>query len=174
MDIYAEITNRIIAEIEQGTIPWKKPWVGSGNAVSYATGKPYSILNQMLLGEPGEYLTFNECRKAGGFVRKGEKAKMVVFWNWLEREDEETGEKREIPFLRYYNVFHIRQCEGLKARHTKPHPNTAAADLTADAIIRDYTAREEVRLYHSKGDRAFYVYGGDTECVRAGEGVRAE
>ena len=110
MDIYAEITNRIIAEMEQGTIPWKKPWVGSGNAVSYATGKPYSILNQMLLGEPGEYLTFNECRKAGGFVRKGEKAKMVVFWNWLEREDEETGEKKEIPFLRYYNVFHLNQC----------------------------------------------------------------
>ena len=45
MDIYAEITNRIIAEMEQGTIPWKKPWVGSGNAISYATGKPYSILN---------------------------------------------------------------------------------------------------------------------------------
>ena len=84
MDIYAEITNRIIAEMEQGTIPWKKPWVGSGNAISYATGKPYSILNQMLLGEPGEYLTFNECRKAGGHIRKGEKARMVVFWKWIE------------------------------------------------------------------------------------------
>ena len=165
MDIYAEITNRIIAEMEQGTIPWKKPWVGSGNAISYATGKPYSILNQMLLGEPGEYLTFNECRKAGGFVRKGEKAKMVVFWNWLEREDEETGEKKEIPFLRYYNVFHIRQCEGLEARHTKPHPNTAAANLTADAIIRDYTAREEVRLHHSEGDRAFYRPSDDSITV---------
>jgi len=192
MDIYAEITNRIIAEMEQGTIPWKKPWVGSGNAVSYATGKPYSILNQMLLGEPGEYLTFNECRKAGGFVRKGEKAKMVVFWNWLEQEDEETGNqegaqatsgedttvpqprscdakrgsrRKEIPFLRYYNVFHIRQCEGLKARHTKPHPNTAAADLTADAIIRNYTAREAVRLHHSEGDKAFYRPSDDSITV---------
>ena len=165
MDIYAEITNRIIAEMEGGIIPWKKPWVGSGNAVSYATGKPYSILNQMLLGEPGEYLTFNECRKAGGFVRKGEKAKMVVFWNWLQKEDEETGEKKEIPFLRYYNVFHLKQCEGLEARHTKPYPNTAASNLTADAIIRDYTAREAVRLHHSEGYKAFYRPSDDSITV---------
>ena len=165
MDIYAEITNRIIAEMEQGTIPWKKPWVGSGNAVSYATGKPYSLLNQMLLGEPGEYLTYNECRKAGGFVRKGEKAKMVVFWNWLEREDEETGEKKEIPFLRYYNVFHIRQCENIQSRRVMLPREHAAADLTADAIISDYTAREAVQLHHSEGDRAFYRPANDSITV---------
>ena len=46
MDIYAEITNRIISEMETGIIPWQKPWVASGGCVSYATGKPYSLLNQ--------------------------------------------------------------------------------------------------------------------------------
>ena len=96
MDIYAEITSRIIAQMEQGTIPWKKPWVGS-SAVSYASGKPYSLLNQMLLGEPGEYITFRQCQQAGGFVRKGEKSRMVVFWKWIEQEDEETGEIQSIP-----------------------------------------------------------------------------
>ena len=80
MDIYAEITARIIAEMESGIIPWRKPFIGSNNAVSYATGKPYSLLNQMLLGQPGEYLTYNQCIQAGGHVRKGEKARMVVFW----------------------------------------------------------------------------------------------
>ena len=89
---------------------------------------------------------------------------MVVFWTWLEREAED-GEKKEIPFLRYYNVFHLKQCEGLKARHTQPHPNTAAADLTADTIIRDYTARENVRLHHSEGDRAFYRPADDSITV---------
>lgn len=165
MDIYAEITNRIMEQMEGGIIPWQKPWVGNGNAVSYATGKPYSLLNQMLLGEPGEYLTFNECRKAGGFVRKGEKAKMVVFWNWLEREDEETGEKKEIPFLRYYNVFHIRQCENIQPRRVILPKEHAAADLAADTIIRDYTSREAVRLYHSEGDRAFYRPSDDSITV---------
>ena len=58
MDIYAEITNRILSQMEQGIIPWQKPWVAAGKAVSYATGKPYSLLNQMLLGQPGEYATF--------------------------------------------------------------------------------------------------------------------
>ena len=74
MDIYAEITNRIISEMETGIIPWQKPWVASGGCVSYATGKPYSLLNQMLLGRAGEYATYQQVQAAGGYVRKGEKA----------------------------------------------------------------------------------------------------
>ena len=61
MDIYTAVTDRIIAQMEQGIIPWKKPWVSNGKAVSHATGKPYSLLNQMLLGRPGEYLSFKQC-----------------------------------------------------------------------------------------------------------------
>ena len=156
MDIYAEITNRIISEMESGIIPWAKPWVASGGCVSYATGKPYSLLNQMLLGRPGEYATFKQVQQAGGYVRKGEKAHMVVFWKWLEKEDEETGDVKEIPFLRYYNVFHIDQCEGLKARHAAPLPQTANADQKAEAIICDYLKTSGVKLNHEQGDRAFY------------------
>jgi len=107
MDIYAEVTNRIINQMEQGIIPWQKPWIASGNAISRATGKPYSLLNQMILGRGGEYLTFAQCQKEGGKVRKGEKSQMVVFWKFIDQEDEETHEKKQVPFLRYYNVFHI-------------------------------------------------------------------
>lgn len=80
-DLYQEITDRIIAELENGIIPWQRPWtdVRSG-AVSHSTGRPYSLLNQMLLRVPGEYVTFNQCKKEGGHVRKGAKAKMIVFW----------------------------------------------------------------------------------------------
>ena len=109
MDIYAEVTNRIIDQLEQGQIPWQKPWIASGSAVSRATGKPYSLLNQMILGRGGEYLTFAQCQKEGGKVRKGEKSQMVVFWKFIEQEDEETHEKKQVPFLRYYNVFHVDQ-----------------------------------------------------------------
>ena len=104
MDIYAEVTARIIDQMENGIIPWEKPWIACGKAVSHATGKAYSLLNQMLLGRPGEYLTFKQCQEAGGRIRKGEKSHMVVFWKWIETEDEETGEKKEVPFLRYYNA----------------------------------------------------------------------
>ena len=156
MDIYAEVTNRIINQMEQGIIPWQKPWIASGNAISHVTGHSYSLLNQMLLGRPGEYVTFAQCQKEGGKIKKGEKSSMVVFWKFIEQEDEETHEKKQVPFLRYFNVFHIDQCEGLKAKHQKELPNAANADEAADAIIHDYCERSGVKLQHQEGDRAFY------------------
>ena len=163
MDIYSEVTNRIMEQMEESIIPWQKPWVTCGKAISRTTGKPYSLLNQMLLGRPGEYLTFKQCQEAGGKVKKGEKAQMVVFWKWIETEDEETHEKKEVPFLRYYNVFHIDQCEGIIAKHSTEtaFPDGAAADEAAQAIVADYLAREQVRLSHQEGDRAFYRPGTD-------------
>ena len=158
MDIYKEVTDRIIAQMENGIIPWKKPWVaGSNAAVSHATGKPYSLLNQMMLGKAGEYVTFKQCQQEGGRVKKGEKASMVVFWKWIEQEDEETGEVKEVPFLRYYNVFHIDQCEGLSAKHETRMPATANADEKAEAIIATYVRQSGVKLIHQAGDRAFYT-----------------
>ena len=77
MDIYEEVTRRIVEQMEQGEIPWHKPWIAGGNCVSYATGKPYSLLNQMILGKPGEYLTFRQCQQAGGHIRRGVKAHMT-------------------------------------------------------------------------------------------------
>ena len=56
----------------------------------------------------------------------------------IEQENEETGEKKEIPFLRYYRVFHISQCEGIAARHAKPLPQTARTDEAAERIIDAY------------------------------------
>ena len=79
MDIYTAVTDRIIAQMEQGQIPWSKPWCSNAKAVTHATGKPYSLLNQMLLGRPGEYLTFRQCQEAGGKVKKGEKSSLVIF-----------------------------------------------------------------------------------------------
>ena len=125
-DIYKAITERIISQLERGIIPWRKPWSGTPNGpISYATGKPYSLLNQMLLGKAGEYLTYNQIQEAGGRVKKGSKAKMVVFWKTYnktndspEDDSENNGEnKKTVMLLRYYNVFHIDDCEGVEAKH---------------------------------------------------------
>ena len=157
MNIYEQVTDRIIMQMEKGVIPWRKPWAATGKAISRATGKPYSLLNQMLLGKPGEYVTFSECHKAGGYVRKGEKAQIVVFWKWIDKEDEETGEVKQIPFLKYYNVFHISQCENITAKHTADLPaNPATADETAESVIADYVKREGVTIEHREGDAAYY------------------
>ena len=162
MDLYKEITERIMTQMQEGIIPWHKPWI-SGKAISRTTGKPYSLLNQMMLGKPGEYLTFKQCQQEGGKVKKGEKASMVVFWKWVEQEDEETGEVKQVPFLRYYNVFHIDQCEGLTAKHMPQMPATANADQKAEAMIAEYIQRSGVRLVNQEGDRAFYAPSAD--CV---------
>jgi len=162
MDIYAEVTSRIIDQMEQGIIPWQKPWIASGQAISHSTGKPYSLLNQMILGKPGEYITFKQCQQEGGKVRKGEKAQMVVFWKFIEQEDEETHEKKQVPFLRYYNVFHIDQCEGLTAKHMPELPATAKADESAENMIAAYVKRSGVRIINQDGDRAFYSPASDS------------
>ena len=110
----------------------------------------------MILGRGGEYLTFAQCQKEGGKIRKGEKSQMVVFWKFIEQDDEETGEKKQVPFLRYYNVFHIDQCEGLIAKQTVSLPDLTEADNKAEKIVSSYIQRSGVTLRHKEGDRAFY------------------
>lgn len=198
-DIYAAVTDRIIAELEKGIIPWTQPWVNlvavstrssdkkpapltpdeiRRTAYSRSTGAPYSLLNQMLLGKPGEYMTFKQCQEAGGKVKKGEKAKMVVFWKMLpvEEEDPLTGEKKTktVPFLRYYNVFHIDQTEGVTPRKlTEPKlPETPEAPATpalkfnpdeeAERIAADYLTRTGIPLYHTNENQAYYRPSNDS------------
>ncbi len=113
--IYDMITNKIIEKLGAGTVPWRQPFV-NGIAVNWKTQKPYRGINTMLL-DGGEYATFNQIKEAGGNVKKGEKSHIVVFWKWLEKEDEESGEIENIPYLRYYRVFEVgSQVEGLEPK----------------------------------------------------------
>lgn len=164
MDIYSEITDRLVKEMEGGEIPWLKPWLATGAAISHATGKPYSLLNQFLLGRPGEYLTYKQAIEEGGNVRKGEKSRMVVFWKWIKEKDEETGEEREIPFLRYYNVFHVDQCEGIKPKYERKPETPATPCEAAEAIANEYITREGITL-KTNGCNAYYAPAADTIVV---------
>lgn len=158
-DIYSAITDRIIQQLEQGCIPWSKPWTGIQNgAVSGITGKPYSLLNQMLLEKPGTYYTYNQIQKLGGHIRKGEKSSMVVFWKQIpvKQQNPITGKHEDIliPMLRYYNVFHSSQCEGLK--ETAVHPTEQPRSFEADEVINNYLQKSGVSIIHQRGDEAFY------------------
>ena len=84
---------------------------------------------------------------------------MVVFWKWLKVKDEDDETEKEIPFLKYFNVFHLDQCEGIEGKHIKDEPlpaSPADIDDAAQAIADDYLQRSGVTLQHSEGDRAFY------------------
>ena len=60
--VYEIVTNKIIEKLEQGTVPWQKPWVNGNSAVNWKTQKQYRGINTMLL-DPGEYVTFKQAQE---------------------------------------------------------------------------------------------------------------
>lgn len=158
--VYEMITERIIEQLENGVIPWQKPWSGTHNgAYNRISNKPYSLLNQMILKHNGEYATFKQWSDLGGKIRKGEKSEVVTFWKIQPYEDEnENGEKviKQIPLLRYYNVFHISQVDGVE-----PKEQLKISDLEpieeAEKIKTDYMNREHLKIFEKVTNDAFYL-----------------
>ena len=123
MNVYELVTAKIVERLEEGVIPWQKCWT-SGPAKSLTTGKEYRGLNSLLL-RMREYssrywVTFKQARKAGGHVKKNEKATPVVYWHWrtpeemakLKAEGKTTAPAPCYPFIAW--VFNLDQTEGLE------------------------------------------------------------
>lgn len=169
-NVYDMVTDRIIAELEKGQIPWEKPWTGvRDGAYNRITKRPYSLLNQMLLQHRGEYATFKQWQDLGGHVRKGEKSEIVVFWKILEQEEtnKDTGEKEivKIPLLRYYNVFHISQVDGVEPLASEQLNDEVEPIEAGDKIITDYINREHLKFVECKSNQAYYSPSSDTVVV---------
>jgi antirestriction protein ArdC len=134
---YERITERIVTLLEQGTVPWHKPWkVNTGLPRNLISKKPYRGINVFLLMamsyESPHWLTFRQAIQLGGNVKKGEKSCPVVFWKRMETEDKESGEPQKVPLLRLYHVFNAAQCEGLKdAPGEIQMPVTKPAEIVA-------------------------------------------
>lgn len=162
--VYDMVTERIIEQLENGVIPWEKPWTGvRSGSYNRISKKPYSLLNQMILKHKGEYATFKQWQQLGGHVRKGEKSEIIVFWKITpveEMKDDGTKQTKQIPLLRYYNVFHISQVDGVK-----PLQDEALNDIEpiekAEHVLLNYWKRENISVEHLKGDRAYYSPNND-------------
>ena len=116
--VYEIITEKIIDQLESGSVPWVKPWIGGEPPKNYISKKPYRGINPFLLACQGYaspfWLSFKQAQAAGGTVKKGEKGSMVVFWKMFEGSElDKSGKPKMIPMLRYYTVFNTDQCEGL-------------------------------------------------------------
>jgi antirestriction protein ArdC len=172
--LYQEVTDKIIAELEAGRVPWVQPWGSAGINASLglpqnaATGRKYSGVNILILwgavaerGFTGQrWLTFRQALALGGHVSKGEQGTTVVYAdrfipNGERARAEEAGEEPEaIPFLKRFSVFNTDQCEDLPAEASAaapPHPENLILP-EAEALIRATGADLRVG-----GDRAFYV-----------------
>ena len=159
-DVYELITERILEQLENGIIPWHKPWTGGlDGAYNYKTRRAYSLLNQMLLKHADAYLTWKQIQELGGKVKKGAKTEIVTFWKILPIEEEnEDGEKikKVIPFLRYYPVFWIGDVEGIERKDEQRVAHDPVEE--AENIVNLYmTSENHPTLEREKtSDRACY------------------
>ena len=183
-DLYAEVSTRIVAELEAGAAPWVKPWSASPgantprNAVS---NRPYSGCNVVLLWmaqaagyRTPRFLTFKQALELGGYVRKGERGTKVYFVKQLQiREDADEAPARLVPMMREYTVFNVDQCAGLPDCVAIGKPirvrNPDARDDLADQFLHSTGA--DIREGHGEAcyvpSRAFISMPAFEACMGA-------
>jgi len=157
MNVYDVINNKILSLLENGTVPWKKPWNGqSSYPKNLVSKKEYKGVNVFLLACQ-EYcspywLTYKQCQEKGGYVKQGEKSTPVIFWKWLDKTDSDDVNGK-IPLLRYYSVFNVEQTEGVTAPVTEEVHNDFDPIKEAEEIIANMPFRPEIKY---GGFRAYY------------------
>lgn len=175
IDVYTRVTERITADLEKGIRPWLQPW-NAENAAGRITrplrhnGQPYRGINILMLWASAEdrglacpfWLTFQQAKELGGFVRKGEKGSPVVYANTFKKTDtNEAGEEveQEIPFLKEYTVFNAEQCDGLPKHFYQLAGPPKEKMQSIDQAERFFAnTKADIR---TGGTRAFYANEGD-------------
>ncbi|MFZ1643354.1 MAG: zincin-like metallopeptidase domain-containing protein [Candidatus Contendobacter sp.] len=184
-DLYQEVTDRIVAMIEAGAAPWRKPWTTPrlpgvpALPVNAATGQPYHGVNvllllplSMLFGDP-RWCSYRQAEARGWQVRGGERGTPICFYKLLEIAPEDRDELRAIlgdpdeavrtvPLLRRSTVFHASQIDGLPTLEEaygtgEPLPE---AVWDAEAHLETLLARSGAMIEH-RGFRAYYQPGED-------------
>ena len=174
-DAYQMVTDRVCELMEQGFIPWEKPWaMANDSAWSGHDGHIYSLLNQFLLADPqkkyesweqmiadiaGEWVTFKQAVDRGGHVRKGEHGRTVVFFKMVPTKDEDGNETDKVhPIITWSTVFKVSQCEGVEQKfHTDADMlYDFNASQTAEEVAVDYLKREGIKLTNAHISKAYY------------------
>lgn len=162
MDVYQQVTDRIIEILESGTIPWRKTWsAGSGMPKNLVSKKEYRGINIFLLSampySSPYWLTYKQATDLGGHVRKGEKSTPVIFWKMLDKLNQDQDDEKatgKIPMLKHYNLFSAEQCENIPI---PPDPEETFNPFTAiekcEQIIAGY---KNPPIIQYGGNRAFY------------------
>ena len=159
MKVYEIITDRIMEQLEKGDVPWHKPWIG-GYPKNLVSKKEYRGINVFILASThyaSEYwVSYKQAQELGGNVKKGEKGWPVIFWKWLKVKENDTEIEKQVPMLRYYTVFNVMQCEGLKLPTKEIKENNPIEEC--QKIISEFT---DCPTVHDE-NRAVYYKETDT------------
>jgi antirestriction protein ArdC len=165
-DAYQRVTDQIVTLLDQGTIPWQRPWtpnLARGQRPLSITGHFYRGVNRIILGSAGYsspvWLTFHQAQLRGAHVMKGEQSWPAVFYRQIEvtKENANTGEdeQKRIPLLRIYPVFNAAQIEGLELpKKFTPQSEWVPTLVAPQSIVEGY--KDSPSVAHTGGDRAYY------------------
>jgi len=165
MNVYEIVTEKIVKLLEQGIVPWRRPWTSTGLPCNLVSKKPYRGVNFFLLSASKYvspyWLTMRQANELGGHIRKGEESTAVIFWKVDDlkqsNEDLDAEEKNRRRFvLRYYRVFNLEQCELPQAvleKHPKIETHQHDPIEAAERIIAAMPNPPEI---HYAGSKAFY------------------
>jgi antirestriction protein ArdC len=181
-DLYAEVSARIVAELEAGAAPWIKPWsatLGANTPCNAVTNRPYSGCNIILLWmaraagyRRPRFLTFKQALELGGHVRKGERGTKVYFVKQLEvHDDADEAPARLIPMMREYTVFNVDQCEGLPESVTTGKPMRVRNPDTRDDLADQFLGSTGADIREGHGE-AYYVPSRDFISMPAFEAFK--
>jgi antirestriction protein ArdC len=163
VDVYSIVTNRIIDLLEQGVIPWQKPWTDAGVPMNAKSKRKYRGINLwLLLSLPYErhlYLTWDQIKEYGASVNKGEIGHVVIYWKVSKKKENEVEEQKQTPILRYYKVFNVSQITDLPADFIPTlEEKEVEPILECESIIHGMPGAPEIRHKHKE---AFYHIGED-------------
>ncbi len=168
-DHYTEVTNQVIAALEAGTPPWRRPWDrdkagGPAMPCNAATGARYHGINVIVLGmsplafasgDP-RWITYKQAADRGWQVQAGSRSVIGYFYKRLEVRDtskpDDADATRRIPLLRTFNLFHASQIDGIP-----PYvpPTVAEAPWRAPEAAQTILTNSKA-VIRIGGDSAFY------------------
>ena len=135
------VTERIIEQLEQGTVPWHSPHTATvGFPRNFQSGKDYRGINVMLLGMAGYvspwFMTYKQTQERGGQVRRGEKGYFVIKYGTYTKEDQD-GQEEERGYLKAYTVFNASQIDGVEFPEIERALSVDGGCLTSAQAIVD-------------------------------------
>ncbi|HEX7361928.1 MAG TPA: ArdC-like ssDNA-binding domain-containing protein [Bryobacteraceae bacterium] len=170
-----EVTDSIIALLEEGVAPWQKPWQGFGIPMNPTTEKEYrggNAIHLMAMAvrrgyEDPRWMTYKQAGENDWRVRRGEKGTRIEFWEVKEdsrdknepaQPDAERSNEPERRFIhRIYTVFNAQQIDGIPAYAPKERTPFEAVE-TGEQILTSSGAN----ISHDQADRCFYSRAQDT------------